>query len=211
VSFDLFNYGSAPPSQSRPFVSRSFTTAAESRTTNLFAANLLLPVGRARVSTIFGLGGAIRRTDASLDYDLRCEPIVPNGCLGQVSEAHFRFGDPVTGVTWQALMGIDAALTDRASLLLNVRWLRLGGTSYENDQNPGLAIDARLLVRRAPRAHSNGPRRIIRDAALAGLVAGGFVGVATGSRLEEEGRLILPMFSMGIGVGVGALVGVLWR
>ena len=192
-------------------LSRTFITAAQSRATNVVGVNLLRPVGTGRVSTVFGVGAAIQRTDASLDYSARCEPVAPGGCPGGISETQVRFGTPVTGLTWQALMGIDAAMTDRASLVLNVRWMQLGETSYDDDKSPGFGIDARVRLHRKPRAHSSEPPRNLRDGTLIGLVAGGLVGVLIGSNYEEEGRLILPMFSMGVGTGVGFLVGALWR
>jgi hypothetical protein len=189
---------------------RIFTTAAESRSTNVIAANLLWPVGAERVSTFFGAGIGIRRTDAVLDYDTRCESTVPNGCAGRITDAR-RFGEPMSGVTWQGIMGVEAAMTTRASVMWSVRLLRLGEASYEDDQNYGFAIDARLVLRRTPRQRSTAPPRRMRDAMLAGLVAGGFVGAAAGSTFSEEGRLVLPMYSIGIGAGAGALVGALWR
>ena len=173
--------------------------------------NLLRPVGTRRVSTVFGVGAAIQRTDASLDYSFRCDPIVPGGCLGKIGETQVRFGTPVTGMTWQALMGIDAAMTDRASLVLNVRWMQLGETSFDDDRSPGFGIDARVRLHRKPRVRSSEPPRNLRDGTLIGLVAGGLVGVLMGSSYEEDGRLILPMFSMGVGTGAGLLLGALWR
>lgn len=192
-------------------LSRSFTTAVQSRVTNVAGVNLLRPVGTRRVSTFFGIGAAIRRTDASLDYTVRCESVAPSGCLGRVSGAHVRFGTPVTGASWQALMGIDAVMTDRTSLLLNVRWTQLGETSYDDDESHGFALDARVRVPGKPRVHASEPSRILRDSALVGLVAGGFVGVLVGSRFEEEGRLLVPLYSMAIGAGAGVLLGALWR
>ena len=192
-------------------LSRSFTTAVHSRSTNVVGVNLLRPVGTGRVSTLFGVGVAMGRTDASLDYTVRCEPITQNGCLGRITDAQVRVGTPVTGVTWQALMGIDAAVTDWGSLLLNVRWIRLGETSYDNDKSPGFGIDARVRLLRKPRSHSSEPPRILREATLVGLVAGGLVGVILGSGFEEEGRLIVPLYSLGIGTGAGFLLGALWR
>ena len=207
-SFEQSNFSTTP---GVGLLSRSVTTATQSRTTNVMGVNLLRTVGTRRVSTVFGVGAAIRRTDASLDYSVRCEPIAPGGCLGRVSEAQVRFGTPVTGASWQALMGIDAAMTDRASLLLNVRWMRLGEASYDDDTSHGFAVDARVRLLRKPRAHSIEPPRTLRDATLIGLVAGGLVGVLLGSGFEEEGRLIVPLYSMGIGAGVGVLLGALWR
>ena len=192
-------------------VSRTSTTAAHSRRTNLVTLNLLRPVGTGRVSTVFGVGAGIRKTGATLDYSFRCDPIVPGGCLGKIGETQVRFGTPVTGITWQALMGIDAAMTDRASLVLNVRWMELGETSFDDDRSPGFGIDARVRLHRKPRAHSNEPRRNLRDGTLIGLVAGGLVGVLMGSSYEEEGRLIVPLYTMGFGTGVGLLLGAIWR
>ena len=192
-------------------LSRTFTTAAESRATNVVGVNLLRPVGTRSISTVFGVGAAILRTDASLDYAVRCEAVAPGGCPGGIGEIQGRISTPVTGMTWQALMGIDAAVTDRASLVFNVRWMELGETSYDHDKSSGLGIDARVRLHRKPRARSNEPPRNLRDGTLIGLVAGGLVGVLMGSSYEEEGRLILPMFTMGVGTGAGLLLGALWR
>ena len=207
-SFDQSEFSRTP---GVGLLSRTFTTAAESRATNVVGVNLLRPVGTNSVSTVFGVGAAMRRTDGSLDYTVRCEAVAPGGCPGGISETQGRIGTPVTGMTWQALMGIDAAMTDRASLLLNVRWMQLGETSYDDGKGTGFAIDARVRLHRKPRAHSSAPPRNLRDGTLIGLVAGGLVGVLLGSRFEEEGRLIVPMFSMGVGTGAGLLVGALWR
>lgn len=192
-------------------LSRTFVTAAESRVTNVVGVNLLRPVGAGRVSTVFGVGAAIQRTDAVLEYTIRCEPVAPSGCPGGTTETHARLGTPTTGATWQALMGIDAAMTDRTSLLLNVRWMQLGEKSYDDGKGTGFGIDARVRLHRRPRAQSTDAPRNLRDGTLIGLVAGGLVGVLMGSAYEEEGRLIVPMFSMGIGTGVGMLLGALWR
>jgi hypothetical protein len=207
-SFERSDFSNTPGVGLR---SRTFITAAESRATNVVGVNLLRPVGTRPVSTVFGVGAAIQRTDATLEYSARCEPVAPGGCPGGTTETHVRFGVPMTGSTWQALMGIDAAMTDRASLLLNVRWMQLGEKSYDDGKGTGFAIDARVRLHRKPRAHSSEPPRNLRDGTLIGLVAGGLVGVMMGSIYEEEGRLIVPMFSMGIGTGVGLLLGALWR
>lgn len=207
-SFEQSNFSTTP---GVGLLSRSFITAAQSHVTNVVGVNLLRPVGTGRVSTLFGVGAGFRRTDASLDYRVRCEPVAPAGCLGRISAATFRFGTPVTGATWQALMGIDAAMTDRASLLVSVRWMQLGEASYDNETGSAFAIDARVRLLRKPREQSSEPPRILRDATLTGLVAGGVVGVILGSRFEEEGRLVVPLFSVGIGTAAGLLLGAISR
>lgn len=193
------------------FLSRSFTTVAESRATNVVAVNLLRSVGTGRVSTVFGVGAAIRRTDAALDVSVRCEPVAPTGCTGRISDAQVRVRSTETGVNWQALMGIDAAVTDRASLLLNVRWMRLGEISADDERSPGFGIDARIRLLHKARMHSIEPPRKVRDRTLLGLVAGGLVGVLLGSGFEEEARLMMPMLSVGVGTGAGFLMGALGR
>lgn len=207
-SFDRTDFSHTP---GVGLLSRTFITAAEFRATNVLGVNLLRPVGTRSLSTVFGVGAAIQRTDAALEYTTRCEPVAPGGCPGGTTETHARFSTPTTGAAWQALMGIDAAMTDRASLLLNVRWMQLGEKSYDDGKGTGFAIDARVRLHRKSRAHASDPPRTLRDGTLIGLVAGGLVGVLVGSMFEEEGRLVVPMFSMGAGTGVGLLLGALWR
>ena len=88
-SFECSDFSNTPGVGVR---SRTFITAAESRATNGVGVNLLRPVGTRSISTVFGVGAAIRRTDGSLDYTVRCEQVAPGGCPGGISERPARRG-----------------------------------------------------------------------------------------------------------------------
>lgn len=51
----------------------------------------------------------------------------------------------------------------------------------------------------------------MRNYLLAGLIGGGIVGIAQGLSYHDEGRIVAPIFDTAIGVGAGAVVGLILR